>query len=72
MLGSFALNQMSPFNLRSSDHKCDFCSVFDRTHKLNILTMQQKEQFLLRKERKTWPLEYAHVSEEWNSFTAGK
>lgn len=61
MLASFTLSQMSSFNLWNSDHNCHFCSVFDKTNKLNVPNMKQKEKFLLPKERKSWPLEYANM-----------
>lgn len=32
----------------------------------------KKKKFLLHKNRKTQPLEYANVNKEWNSFTAVK
>lgn len=55
MLESFTLSQINPFNLRSSDYKCYFyfCSVVDRTNKLNILTMKQKEKICYIKKEKS-------------------
>lgn len=52
MLASFTLSKMSPPNLRSSNHKWFLCSLFERTNKLNILNMKQKEKFAWRKEKK--------------------